>query len=1226
MKLLIFGDLPLSLFSFFHQPMQKILRKLLLTVLLSNQISLAAENQKITLTLSSGSYSLEIPAAEQALVIPKQTLEFDGNFFCVLHFSEVPSPSLLKQLEKEGLTIQTYLALKTYTVSLPSKMYMAILKNAKVDGLFTILPEYKMHKELFVALQKKEFPAFAKNQKEEIGITFSAFTLANHKSIVAKLKSKNYLITYQNKNSHRYTVWLAENEITNLLDLPFVSNAELVDEPGKPEYIEDRSSHRGNWMSQDFAWGKQYNGNDVAVMLQDDGMIGPHIDYTGRIREQFITFNNGNHGDHCGGIIMGGGNKDPQTKGMGWGADLYVYEAAPYQGFDSIYDHYITKKIVISSTSYSDGCNAGYTTLAQTLDQQIFDMPDLIHVFSGGNTGTSDCDYGAGAGWGNVTGGHKHSKNSIAVANLDYIDQANSSSSRGPAYDGRLKPEISAVGTNVYSTVNDHTYENKTGTSMSCPGISGTFAGLYQAYKDLNNGSNPLSGLMKAIMMNTADDLGNPGPDFIYGYGRVNARKAITSIEQNNFLIDSLSNGNNNVHSITVPPGTGRLKIMLYWHDVPAAVSAASALVNNLNMTANDPANSIFNPWILNIAPQASSLNANAIRGVDNLNNHEQITIDLPLDGLYTIAINGFNVPIGDQRYFLTWYFEPANELVLTFPNGGEGFKPTDQQTIRWDSFESSSSFNLEYSVDNGTTWASIANSIAPTQRYYNWNIPQALSGQCKVKVSNANNSDTSDENFSIIGITDDIIVLWACEDSLQLIWDSVPGATAYDIFLLGNTYMDSIATAQTDSIVLYNLNALSDTLWFSVRARGANNAIGRRAIAVEKLPGVECPYSIDAATANISSPSGNYTSCMNMSSIPVKVELRNPGLSRIANISVAYSLDGANPVVENYADTIAAFSSVIFTFNTTLIISGQGFHELKVYTNYNLDGNLLNDTTTLAIFVSAGVLVVPPMTESFENFNLCPSTNTCGQINCDLDNGYYNYPNGVSDDIDWRTFQGSTPTDYTGPTVDFLPSTPDGNYLYLEASGGCIGKKAELITPCFDLSPLTTPRLSFAYHMYGADMGSLQVDIFANGNWMNNIFSRTGNQGDEWKTTIIPLSAYSGQTVSFRFRGITGDGPYSDMAIDAISIGHPSSLEEEKVNHKISIFPNPSNGSFTLNSKDKIYPGLLNVYDLSGRLIYTQNIVEQQTTVNLQELASGLYQIEFVNSDTKEYLPIVIR
>ena len=1209
--------------------MQNLSRAFILFFLVLGPATLLAQNQMVSLKFASGTYSLEIPSPDQEIKLPANAVDFAGRYFCILHFASTPNAEIILQLKNNQIALEAYLAPKTYSVSIHKNSRLANLRPLGVDALFPLLPEYKMHKELFVALRDKSFPAFARNQKNQIGITLTAYSSCKHQEIIDFLKNKNITLSYQQKSSLRYTVWLAQSEISSFLQLPFVANAELVDEPGKPEYIEDRSGHRGNWMSQDFAWGKQYNGDDVAVMLQDDGLIGPHIDYTGRLREQFITFNNGNHGDHCGGIIMGGGNKDPQTKGMGWGADLYVYEAAPYQGFDSIYDHYITKKIVITSTSYSDGCNAGYTTLAQTLDQQIFDMPHLTHVFSAGNTGTSDCDYGAGAGWGNVTGGHKHSKNSIAVANLDYIDQANQSSSRGPAYDGRLKPEISAIGTNVYSTVNDHTYESKTGTSMSCPGISGTFASLYHAYKSLNNGSNPQSGLMKAILMNTADDLGNPGPDFTYGYGRVNGRKALEALEQNNYLNATIADGTNQVHSIVVPPGTGRLKVMIYWHDVPATVSAPTALVNDLNLSLTDPGNNIFNPWILNSTPVAASLSAAAVRGIDMLNNHEQITIDQPLVGAYTVAVDGFNIPLGPQDYSLTWYFEPANELVLTFPNGGEGFKPLEQQVIRWDSFESNNPFQLEYSVNNGNTWNSIATGIQPTQRYFNWSVPQALSGQCKIRISNGSNSDQSDEAFSIIGIPNNLQVLWACPDSLQLIWDTVSGANAYDIFVLGNTYMDSVATSSTDSIVLYNLNALTDTLWFSIRARGSNNAFGRRAIAIEKLPGVECPVSIDAATANISSPGLHYTSCMNISNLPVKFELRNPGQSRIANLSVAYALDGGTPVVENYVDTIAPYTSIIFTFNTPLSISGQGFHQLKVYTNYNFDGNLLNDTTGIQIFIANGLIVIPPFTESFENFNLCPSTNTCGQITCDLDNGFFNYPNGLDDDIDWRTFEGATPTDNTGPPLDYLPSTPDGNYLYLEASGNCFGQKAELVTPCFDLSPLTTPRLSFAYHMYGSGMGTLQVDIFANGNWQNNIFSRTGNQGNEWKTSIIPLSAYSGQTVSFRFRGITGASSTSDMALDAISIGHPSSLEEKSSSANFMVYPNPSNGNFTLQTNLSIHenkPATLQLYDLGGRLIYSKILQEQQTQLQLNHLAKGVYQMQLLTGDSFETLPLVIQ
>ena len=72
----------------------------------------------------------------------------------------------------------------------------------------------------------------------------------------------------------------------------------------------------------------------------------------------------------------------------------------------------------ITNSSYGDGCNDGYTTKSQTVDTQINLIPSLLHVFSCGNSGTSNCGYGAGSGWGNITGGHKQGKNVIATANV----------------------------------------------------------------------------------------------------------------------------------------------------------------------------------------------------------------------------------------------------------------------------------------------------------------------------------------------------------------------------------------------------------------------------------------------------------------------------------------------------------------------------------------------------------------------------------------------------------------------------------------------------------------------------------------------------------------------------------------------------------------------------------------------------------------------------------------
>ncbi len=143
-------------------------------------------------------------------------------------------------------------------------------------------------------------------------------------------------------------------------------------------------------------------------MLQDDGVIGPHLDYKGRIGAQFLTNNDGDHGDHCAGIIFGAGNKDPKAKGNAFGADLYVYSFSPnYPGFAAIPTVYNSLGIRVTSASYGQGCNEGYNSLTRTLDQQVRTFPSLMHVFSAGNSGTENCGYGAGAGWGNITGGHK---------------------------------------------------------------------------------------------------------------------------------------------------------------------------------------------------------------------------------------------------------------------------------------------------------------------------------------------------------------------------------------------------------------------------------------------------------------------------------------------------------------------------------------------------------------------------------------------------------------------------------------------------------------------------------------------------------------------------------------------------------------------------------------------------------------------------------------------------
>ncbi len=1203
--------------------MKKLL--LVLTVIMVQSFCIGQNDRKYDVLLSSGTI---VPEAnfETAKSQPALASElFNGSYYRYIQFTNLPTNEQKLAMENSGIKLMMYLPGNTFMAAIKAGADLNSLSSFNVRGIHTIKPEYKLLKELQVALNENNYPGYAV-KGNKIGIGFTHYGNISHSDMKAYLIANGYEITFEDKYTNWFVVYVNKNNIMNFVGQPFVCSAELMDDVPQAENNVGRTSHRDNCVATDYSGGRKFNGSGVKVMLQDDGYIGPHIDYQGRLGGQFISTNSGDHGDHCAGIIMGGGNKDPLTRGMGWGADIFVYEASPsYQGFDSINADYGKYGIRIISTSYSDGCNAGYTTRAQQLDMQNLAMPELIHVFSAGNSGASNCSYGAGAGWGNVTGGHKHSKNSIAVANLDYLDNINSSSSRGPAHDGRLKPEVSAVGTNVLSTQSNNTYVQMTGTSMSCPGVAGNFAQLYQAYKSLNSNNNPPSALMKAIVMNTADDLGNAGPDFTHGYGRINGLKAVQTIEQTRYLSGTISNSGMNTHNIVVPAGVRKMKIMTYWHDYQAAVSAGVALVNNINTYITTPSSATVNPLILDYTPSAANLNSVAVQGVDIRNNHEQVTINYPTAGNHVLNVSGASIPMGPQTYYVTWIFE-MDGYTLTYPIGGEGFVPSEIETIRWDALETVGNQTLEYTINNGASWNNISTTIAGAQRYYNWTVPSSLSGQCKVRITRGAYTAESDTNFSIIPLPTSINVGWACPDSVRLTWNAAAGATSYDVFRLGTMYMDSVGTSTGTSLVIPSTSTVTN--WYSVRARGPLGAVGRRAIAVQKLPGTfACPMPNDAAINNLLSPSGTIPNCQNLTAAPVKINLYNAGINTISGVPVYYRINSGPVISETYTGTITTLGTFAYTFTTTANISTVGSYVVKAWAKYPSDINITNDTSVTTVNVIAGTTATLPLTEDFESFPLCSSAATCS-LACTLGNGFINESNLTSDSHDWRVFQGSTPSSPTGPDFDYVPGTTVGNYVYLESSVPCTSLTANMLSPCVNLSTISNPMLSFAYHMYGTDMGTLYVDVFANGAWTNNVWFMSGNKGNTWLTANISLAAWAGDIVNIRWRGVTGANFLSDMALDGIGIQSSTNIKNLTQVAGVNVYPNPGNGEFNLD-----ITGLSNtdvsysVMDISGREVLRSNAGTKSgsynTTVNIQEFAAGIYTLVLKRDGIVDYIKL---
>lgn len=345
-------------------------------------------------------------------------------------------------------------------------------------------------------------------------------------------------------------------------------------------------------------------------------------------------------------------------------------------------------------------------------------------------------------------------------------------------------------------------------------------------------------------------------------------------------------------------------------------------------------------------------------------------------------------------------------------------------------------------------------------------------------------------------------------------------------------------AILQADQVLYGGAN--QQLIWsaFARRGLGFSASQGSSASRSDQVEAFDVPLNVNVGVTAIVEPlQGMYPSCTN-GTRPVKVMVRNNGLLAQSNIPVSYRLDNGMTVNAVLPGPLASGQEVLMTFTGSVLMSGLGVHELEAWTSLTGDLDATNDSSVAYYTIYSGTSTTAPFLENFESGTLCGTSSNCGATVCALPNGWINATNGTFDGSDWRTDENDTPSSNTGPATDHNPGTTSGNYLYLEASS-CFNSEALLLSPCIDLSGVTLPRLRYAYHMYGADMGVLHVDVFDGQQWHLDVTPAVqGDQGNQWHTNIVYLDAFAGGgPILLRFRGRTGADYRSDMALDAIEI-----------------------------------------------------------------------------------------
>jgi len=254
-------------------------------------------------------------------------------------------------------------------------------------------------------------------------------------------------------------------------------------------------------------------------------------------------------------------------------------------------------------------------------------------------------------------------KNPIVVGSIDSNFDVNeryvvsSFSSFGPTDDGRIKPDLVAPGAHnsnpmedITSTGPNNNYIPSHGTSMAAPLVGGLVALMEEGWEIRYPTFHLLPHTAKAILIHTADDLGNPGPDYKYGWGLVNGKNAIkliedsitydgSSISDHPIIInDSFSASNSEKkYSLNLDNPTD-LKLTLVWDDrgsPPGDFKSEVLLENNLDLLISKGTDKKM-PLVLD----KNIPDALAKEGTDTINNVEMIKSKLD-KGVWTITVKG---------------------------------------------------------------------------------------------------------------------------------------------------------------------------------------------------------------------------------------------------------------------------------------------------------------------------------------------------------------------------------------------------------------------------------------------------------------------------------------------------------------------------------------------------------------------------------------------------------
>jgi hypothetical protein len=897
-------------------------------------------------------------------------LPVKGKRFAIMQFKQTPDEHTRKELSNAGIELLNYVPNNAYTVAVAKEINRAVLQASGIQNVSDFPAKAKLDNRLLT----HPFPAYAIKKAGTVDVLVNVSRgISIHEAITDLTSRKFEVVDTKLTEWKLITLRISQSQIDVLASVPYLEFIQPLPPADKKLNDEVRSNSRANVLNAPIAsGGENLAGKGVVIGVGDDADITSHVDLKDRVINRAAFFYE-NHGTQTSGTAAGAGISEALYQGV---APMATIVSQVFGGIFKYAASYVADYgMVVTNNSYgsiSGDCEyAGvYDLYSKVLDDQAFALPDLLHVFAAGNDGTLSCP-GYTAGYHTVLGGYQSAKNVLTVGWGEKNATASNSGSHGPTADGRIKPEITTTGSEVRSTGANNTYVTDWGSSLASPAVAGGAALLVEKYRQLNTGANPPAALLKALLMNGANDIDNPGPDFKSGFGWMNLNRSLAMLKANHYSRQVISTGTTSEILLNVPAGMGQLKVMIYWHDPAASVFSAATLVNDIDLEVKNPAATLFLPWILDTAHD--NITALATRGADHLNNVEQVTIDNPAAGVYNVLIKGTAINVNPtQEYFLVYDFLPAT-IDLTFPSAGEPLVPGETITVNWDAWDNSTNpFTLQYSINNGTTWIDIPTSIPSSGKQYNWLVPAVTTGQAKMRLMRTGTA-LVDESMPFVIAPQAALSLAAiqCEGYITLNWTAVPDASDYEVMMKQGPQMQPVASTTSTSYTFKGLNKDS-VYWITVRPK-INGLAGRRSDAARVQPNTgNCSGAIsnnDLKLDSITTPrAGRKQTSTEITGNNLSVRIKNLDDAPVTNFEVKYSINGGAYITQAVAGTIPALGVYTHTFSGVNFSSAGTYNITAVVKNSTADPVTNNDTLTSMIKQLANDPIALPYVENFDS------------------------------------------------------------------------------------------------------------------------------------------------------------------------------------------------------------------------------------------------------------------